>query len=83
MPGPLARAWPLEPAVERTVQAIERRRRVIAHPPFLRGLMALRGLLDTPLTDRATVGGVPPMEQAFAAEAERVGAADAARFKGS
>jgi NAD(P)-dependent dehydrogenase (short-subunit alcohol dehydrogenase family) len=81
LPNPLARTWPLEPAVERTVQAIERRRRVVAHPPFLRGLMALRGVLDTPLTDRATVGGVRSMEEAFAVEAERVGPADAARFK--
>ena len=83
LPNPLARTWPLEPAIERTVRAISERRRAIAHPPFLRGLMALRGLLDTPLTDRATVGAIRPMEDGFAAEAERVGAADAARFKGS
>ena len=46
MPSPLARTWPLEPAIARTVAAIEKRSRAVAHPPFLRGLMALRGLLD-------------------------------------
>jgi NAD(P)-dependent dehydrogenase (short-subunit alcohol dehydrogenase family) len=83
MPNPLAKTWPLEPAIERTVRAIEDRRRAIAHPPFLRGLMLLRGLLDSPLTDRATVGAIRPMEESFAAEAERIGAADAARFAGA
>ena len=83
MPGPIAKTWPLEPAVARTVASIEKRSRAVAHPPFLRGLMALRGLLDTPLTDRAMVGGVTRMEQAFAAEAERIGADAAGRGVGN
>jgi NAD(P)-dependent dehydrogenase (short-subunit alcohol dehydrogenase family) len=82
LPSPLARTWPLEPAVARTVTAIERRARVLAHPPFLRGLMALRGVLDTALSDRQMVGGVLPMEEAFAAEAERIGSAATARAVG-
>ena len=45
--------------------------------------MAVRGLLDNPLTDRATAGGVPRMEEAFAAEAERIGADAAARARGT
>ena len=56
LPSPIAKTWPLEPAIERTVDAIEKRSRAIAHPPFLRGLMAIRGVLDNPLTDRAMVG---------------------------
>jgi NAD(P)-dependent dehydrogenase (short-subunit alcohol dehydrogenase family) len=83
MPGPIAKTWPLEPAVARTVASIEKRSRAVAHPPFLRGLMALRGLLDTPLSDRAMVGGVTRMEQAFAAEAERIGADAAGRAVGN
>jgi NAD(P)-dependent dehydrogenase (short-subunit alcohol dehydrogenase family) len=83
MPSPLARTWPLEPAVARTVASIEKRSRAVAHPPFLRGLMALRGLLDTPLSDRAMVGGVTRMELAFAAEAERIGADAAGRAVGN
>jgi NAD(P)-dependent dehydrogenase (short-subunit alcohol dehydrogenase family) len=82
LPSPLARTWPLEPAVARTVASIEKRSRAIAHPPFLRGLMALRGVLDNALTDRQTVGGVLDMEAAFAAEAERIGAAATARAIG-
>lgn len=82
LPRPLARTWPLEPAVARTVRAIERRSRAIAYPPFLRGAVVLRGLLDNPLTDRAAGGGIGAMEAAFAAEAERVGAAAAARSVG-
>jgi NAD(P)-dependent dehydrogenase (short-subunit alcohol dehydrogenase family) len=82
LPSPIARTWPLEPAIARTVTSIEKRSRAIAHPPFLRGLMAIRGLLDNPLTDRQMVRGVLPMEEAFAAEAERIGAAATARAVG-
>jgi NAD(P)-dependent dehydrogenase (short-subunit alcohol dehydrogenase family) len=82
LPAPLAKTWPLEPAVERTVRAIERRSRAVAYPPFLRGAIVLRGLIDNPLADRAAGSGVPAMEKAFAAEAERVGAAAAARGVG-
>jgi NAD(P)-dependent dehydrogenase (short-subunit alcohol dehydrogenase family) len=83
VPSPLARTWPLEPAVARTVAAIEKRSRAAVYPPFLRGLMALRGLLDNPLLDRAAARGVLDMEAAFAAEAERLGADGAARSVGN
>jgi NAD(P)-dependent dehydrogenase (short-subunit alcohol dehydrogenase family) len=82
LPNALGKTWPLEPAVARTVRAIERRSRAVAYPPLLRGAVALRGLLDNPLTDRLAGTGVAGMEQAFAAEAERVGAAAAARAVG-
>ena len=81
-PSPITRTWPLEPAIARTVTSIEKRSRSVAHPPFLRGLMAVRGLLDSALLDRATSGAMPRMEEAFAAEAARVGAAAAARGVG-
>ena len=45
--------------------------------------MAIRGLLDSPLTDRAMVAGVTEMETAFAAEAERIGADAAGRGVGN
>lgn len=82
LPKALGRTWPLEPAVERTVRAIEARRRTVVHPPFLRALMLARGLLDSPLTDRASGRSLAQMERAFEQEAERVGADAAARFKG-
>src|SRR3954453_14861477 len=83
LPSPLGRTWPLEPAVARTVASIENRSRAVAHPPFLRGIMALRGVLDNPLSDRAMVGGVAAMEEAFAGEAARVGADAAGRAVGN
>ncbi len=46
-----------------------------SHPPFLRGLMALRGVLDIArCRPRWPADSVLPMEEAFAAEAERIGA---------
>jgi NAD(P)-dependent dehydrogenase (short-subunit alcohol dehydrogenase family) len=83
LPNPIARTWPLEPAIARTVTSIEKRSRAAVHPPFLRAIMAVRGLLDNPLLDRAGAGGVPDMDIAFAAEAERVGADAAARSVGN
>jgi NAD(P)-dependent dehydrogenase (short-subunit alcohol dehydrogenase family) len=80
--GPLGKVWPLEPAVARTVAAIEKRSRAIAHPPFLRGLVFVRGVLDNPLTDRLVGSSMPDVETAFAAEADRVGASEAARAVG-
>jgi NAD(P)-dependent dehydrogenase (short-subunit alcohol dehydrogenase family) len=82
MPSLIGRTWPLEPAVARTIASIEKRSRAAVHPPFLRAIMALRGLLDSPLTDRALADGVLRMEAAFAAEAERVGADAAGRAVG-
>src|SRR3954447_24524623 len=82
MPSLIGRTWPLEPAIARTVASIEKRSRAAVSPPFLRGIMALRGLLDTPLTDRAMAAGMPRMEQAFAAEAARIGADAAGRAVG-
>jgi NAD(P)-dependent dehydrogenase (short-subunit alcohol dehydrogenase family) len=83
LPSPIAKTWPLEPAVARTVASIEKRSRAAVYPPFLRGMMAIRGLLDTPLTDRAMAAGITDMETAFAAEAERIGPDAAARSVGN
>jgi NAD(P)-dependent dehydrogenase (short-subunit alcohol dehydrogenase family) len=79
LPGPIARTYPLEPAIAATVRGIERRSRRIAYPPFLHGLIALRGLLDTRLSDRLAARAMPEMEAAFTAEAQRVGPDAAAR----
>jgi NAD(P)-dependent dehydrogenase (short-subunit alcohol dehydrogenase family) len=80
--GPIGKTWPLEPAIDRTVSSIERRSRGVAHPPFLRGLIVLRGLLDNPLTDRLVGGPFPAVEAAFEREAARVGPDEAARAVG-
>jgi hypothetical protein len=79
LPGPIARTYPLEPAIESTVRGIERRARRIAYPRFLHGVMALRGVLDNPLTDRLGARSMHEMEAAFTEEARRVGPDAAAR----
>ena len=79
IPAPLGKTWPLEPAIARTVSGIEKRSRTVVHPPFLRGFMALRGLLDVRGAERLAADSVLPMEEAFAAEAERIGPDAAAR----
>jgi NAD(P)-dependent dehydrogenase (short-subunit alcohol dehydrogenase family) len=79
MPGPISRTYPLEPAIEATVAGIERRARIVCYPRFIRAMMAVRGLLDNPLSDLMLRRTILPMERAFAAEAERIGPDAAAR----
>jgi NAD(P)-dependent dehydrogenase (short-subunit alcohol dehydrogenase family) len=82
LPSALAKVWPLEPAVERTVASIEKRSRAISHPPFLRAFVLARGLIDNGLTDRLVARAMPEVDAAFAREAERIGATEAARAIG-
>jgi NAD(P)-dependent dehydrogenase (short-subunit alcohol dehydrogenase family) len=79
IPNPIARTYPLEPAIAATARGIERRARRIAYPRFLHGLMAARGVLDTSAGDRFTSRLIPGMEAAFSDEAQRVGPDAAAR----
>jgi NAD(P)-dependent dehydrogenase (short-subunit alcohol dehydrogenase family) len=79
IPSPIARTYPLEPAIAATARGIERRARRIAYPRFLHGLMAARGVLDTSAGDRFTSRLIPGMEAAFSDEAQRVGPDAAAR----
>jgi NAD(P)-dependent dehydrogenase (short-subunit alcohol dehydrogenase family) len=82
MPSRLAKPLPLEPAVRRTVDSIERRSRSIVHPQALRPLMLMRGLLDSALIGREVGRSMPEVEAAFEREAERVGPDAAARGVG-
>jgi NAD(P)-dependent dehydrogenase (short-subunit alcohol dehydrogenase family) len=79
-PGPIERTWPLEPAIEATVQGIERRARTIVYPKFLHVLRRLRGLADNRAVERRSVAVMPAAEAAFARDAERLGADAAARL---
>jgi NAD(P)-dependent dehydrogenase (short-subunit alcohol dehydrogenase family) len=79
LPNPIARTYPLEPAVDATVTGIERRARRIAYPRFLHGMLAARGLLDSALGDRLQARGMANMEAAFTEEARRIGPDAAAR----
>jgi NAD(P)-dependent dehydrogenase (short-subunit alcohol dehydrogenase family) len=82
LPSVLGRVWPLEPAVARTAASIEKRSRAVSHPPFLRAFVLARGLIDNGLTDRLVARAMPEVDAAFAREAERIGATEAARAIG-
>ena len=51
MPKALATVYPLEPAIQRLADGIEKRGRVVAYPDWVRGMARLRGYLQ-PLTER-------------------------------
>lgn len=78
-PAWLSAPLPLEPAVRRTVESIERRSRSVVHPPVLRPLLLMRGLLDNAWLQRELARPMPDVEAAFEREAERVGPDAAAR----
>ena len=79
LPPPIRRTYPLGPAVDATVEAIERRARVVTYPRWLRGGLWLRALFDTPWAERGARRAMPMVDEAFAREAERIGADAAAR----
>jgi NAD(P)-dependent dehydrogenase (short-subunit alcohol dehydrogenase family) len=79
MPGPIARTYPLEPAIAATVEGLEKRARRVMYPGFLRWLAASRGLLDLPLLEREGAKAIPDMEARFNEHAARVGPDAAAR----
>ena len=71
--GPFGRTSSLEDCVEGVVDGIERRRRWIAVPGWVRAAILLRGPLS-PLLDRAGRRDVPQVEDAMLAAIERDGA---------
>jgi NAD(P)-dependent dehydrogenase (short-subunit alcohol dehydrogenase family) len=79
-PSPIARTWPLEPAIGATVTGIDKRARAVVYPRFLHALLRIRGLVDSGLIERRPVARMPEAEAAFARDAERLGADAAARL---
>jgi NAD(P)-dependent dehydrogenase (short-subunit alcohol dehydrogenase family) len=62
MPRPVRKTYPLQPAVDASVRAIERRQDRAIYPRFVRGQLALRGLLG-PRTEGAWRKAMPEVEQ--------------------
>jgi NAD(P)-dependent dehydrogenase (short-subunit alcohol dehydrogenase family) len=62
MPAPMRKTYPLQPAVDASVRAIERRQHRVMHPRFVRAQLALRGLLG-PRTEGAWRRAMPEVEQ--------------------
>ena len=72
MPGPLARTYPLAPAVEEVVAAIAERRRRVAYPKWFLRALPLRQLFASRLIEREAAKRVPEAEREFeAAMADR------------
>jgi NAD(P)-dependent dehydrogenase (short-subunit alcohol dehydrogenase family) len=62
MPRPVRKTYPLQPAVDASVRAIERRQDRAIYPRFVRAQLALRGLLG-PRTEGAWREAMPEVEQ--------------------
>lgn len=62
MPRPIRRTYPLEPAVQATVQGIERRATKVVYPSVLRVPLAVRGLLG-PRSERGLERAMPEVER--------------------
>jgi NAD(P)-dependent dehydrogenase (short-subunit alcohol dehydrogenase family) len=59
MPRPLARTYPLAPAIDEVVAAIAERRRRVAYPRWFLKALSIRQLLASPLAERRTAKAVP------------------------
>ncbi len=74
---PLHRVYPVQDAADAVLRAVERRSRTVSHPPALRALLPLRGVLQ-PLVDaqlrRLAPGIEAAAERAAARRPERSGA---------
>jgi NAD(P)-dependent dehydrogenase (short-subunit alcohol dehydrogenase family) len=73
LPGPLGTTYPVEQVGEAVLDGIARRRRWVTVPPWLRGVLALRGLW--PLTDVISRTRAADMDERFARDAAERGAA--------
>ncbi len=62
MPGPLARTYPLAPAVEEVVAAIAERRRRVAYPKWFLRALPLRQLFASRFVEREASKRVPEAE---------------------
>ncbi|HEX8103564.1 MAG TPA: short-chain dehydrogenase/reductase [Solirubrobacteraceae bacterium] len=76
--GPMAKTYPVAQAAEDVVQGMERRAKRVVTPPWIRGLIAARGLLQ-PLSDLQSRSLAPEADRIAQEEVERRGAAAASQ----
>ena len=71
--GPFAKTYPVSDAGKAVVEGIERRRRWVTVPSWIRALLLLRGLIF-PLLDRGGGNDAPEMDRRFEQDAAERGA---------
>ncbi|MBN1528303.1 MAG: SDR family oxidoreductase [Thermoleophilaceae bacterium] len=81
LPGPFGKTYPLNDAVRRIVEGIERRGRVVAYPGWVRPMLALRGI-SGPLLDRGSGQRIAEIDAAFSQDVAERGAAEASALVG-
>jgi NAD(P)-dependent dehydrogenase (short-subunit alcohol dehydrogenase family) len=77
VPGPLAKTYPLAPAVEEVVAAIAERRRRVAYPKWFLKLLPLRQMFASRLVERGAAREMPEAEREYEQAVAQRGAAAA------
>jgi NAD(P)-dependent dehydrogenase (short-subunit alcohol dehydrogenase family) len=76
LPGPLGKTYPISAAGEAVVDGIERRRRWVVAPLWIRSLLVLRGVLS-PVFDAGGRQSAPEMDERFTRVVEELGPGEA------
>jgi NAD(P)-dependent dehydrogenase (short-subunit alcohol dehydrogenase family) len=82
IPGPLGKTHPLSLAGDAVANGIERRRRWVAVPPWIRGLLVVRGMLP-PMLDAGGRRDAAEMDERFLRDVESRGAEEASQPVGA
>jgi NAD(P)-dependent dehydrogenase (short-subunit alcohol dehydrogenase family) len=81
LPGPFGKAFPLANAVRKVVDGVEKRRRTVTYPAFVRPMLVLRGVIG-PLVERGDGNRVAELDAAFERDVAERGAAVASAHVG-
>ena len=82
IPGPMGKTYPLSLAGDAIADGIERRRRWVAVPWWIRGMLVLRGMLP-PLLDAGGRRDAAEMDERFLRDVERRGVEEASQPVGA
>jgi NAD(P)-dependent dehydrogenase (short-subunit alcohol dehydrogenase family) len=82
LPGPFGKAFPLADAVRKIVDGVERRRRAVTYPWFVRPMLLLRGVLG-PLLERGEGNRVAELDAAFERDVAERGVEAASALAGA
>jgi len=75
-PGPIGKVYPLSMAIDAIERGVQKRARIVAAPPLVRGLIALRGI-TSPFADLGNPRAMEQIVRVGEAEVTRVGAEEA------